>query len=174
MLDIRADGEIIGEFAAFDRRPRSASVVALSDIDSMRVPGDGFRRYLRTDPDLALAMLGGLVDRVRESDRRRLEFGAYDVASRVRLLLLELAQRHGWPAGAAGAAGPRIEVTLSQQELAGAVGASREAVARILRSLRDQGAISTGRQRIAVLRPDLLQPAVPQQHQRRDGPRHGH
>ena len=148
VLAIRTAGDILGELAVLDRHPRSASVLALSDGEGVWIGGDTFRDYLRSEPDLALALLTGVVGRLRESDRRRLEFGAYDVTSRVARLLLELAERH--PPSSPGS------VTLSQQEIAGAVGASREAVARSLRLLRDQRAIATHRMRITVLRPELL------------------
>ncbi len=154
VLAVRSAGEIIGEFAAFDRRPRSASVIAVTDVDGAVIRGGDFRRYLRAEPDLALALLGELIDRVRESDRRRMEYGAYDATSRVSRLLLELAERHGVRIDTS--EGPAVAVTLSQRDLAGAVGASREGIARILHGLRDRGAIVTGRLRIVILRPDLL------------------
>ncbi|MCU1430746.1 MAG: cyclic nucleotide-binding protein, partial [Actinomycetia bacterium] len=46
--------------------------------------------------------------------------------------------------------GVRIALPLTQEELAGWVGASRESVARALRTLRDRGVISTGRRRVVV------------------------
>jgi CRP-like cAMP-binding protein len=149
VLALRSAGEIVGEFAVFDRRPRSASVLALHTVDGVRIAGDGFRSYLHSDPDLTLALLTGVVHRLRESDRRRVEFGAYDVTSRVARLLLELAEQAGDPRSLS-------SVALTQQELAGAVGASREAVARSLRLLRARRAITTHRMRITIVRPELL------------------
>ncbi|MBT8226721.1 MAG: Crp/Fnr family transcriptional regulator [Dactylosporangium sp.] len=154
VLAVRSAGEVVGELAAFDQRPRSTSVLALSDIDSVLITGDDFRAYLRSQPDLTLAMLSGMVHRLRESDRRRLEFGAYDVTGRLARLLLELAERHGRPTG--NGRWTTITVALSQRELAGAVGASREAVARSLRVLRRHRAIATRRLRITVLRVEVL------------------
>jgi CRP/FNR family cyclic AMP-dependent transcriptional regulator len=89
-----------------------------------------------------------MAGRLHESDRRRVEFGAYDVAARVARLLLELASRHGLPA--TGRTGTTISVPLAQHELAGATGASREAVSRALRQLRESGAIATGRRQITA------------------------
>jgi CRP/FNR family transcriptional regulator len=48
-------------------------------------------------------------------------------------------------------------VTMSHQELAGELGTSREIISRILESFADEGAVSLGRRRIAVERPDLLE-----------------
>ena len=52
--------------------------------------------------------------------------------------------------------GVRIGVALSQDELAGWVGASREAVAKALRVLRDRGFVTTGRRTMTVLDLDGL------------------
>jgi CRP-like cAMP-binding protein len=47
-------------------------------------------------------------------------------------------------------------VALSQEELASAAGTSRESLVRVLRSLREQGIVRTGRKRIDILAPDRL------------------
>jgi CRP-like cAMP-binding protein len=154
VLAIRSAGEIVGEFSALEGQPRSASVVALDDVDGVVISGDRFRAFLRANPDAALELLSYVVTRLHEADRRRVEFGAYDVASRVARLLLELADRFGSP-GPSGS-GTTITVALSQHDLAGATGSSREAVARVLRDLRESGGIVTQRRRISVLRPDVL------------------
>jgi CRP/FNR family cyclic AMP-dependent transcriptional regulator len=154
VLAVRSAGEIIGEFSALDRQPRSATVLALDDVDGVVVSGDRFRAFLRANPDAALTMLSHLVARLREADRWRMEFGAYAVAGRVAKLLLELADKYG--SQAPDGTGTMITVALSQHDLAGATGSSREAVARVLRRLRERGAIVTERRRITILRPDVL------------------
>ncbi len=47
-------------------------------------------------------------------------------------------------------------VTMSHQELAAELGTSREIVSRILESLADEGAVTLGRRRISLDRPELL------------------
>ena len=60
---------------------------------------------------------------------------------------MELADRHGEPA----ADGIAITLPISQEELAGWAGASREAAAKALQTLRELGLIRTERRRIVVL-----------------------
>jgi CRP-like cAMP-binding protein len=158
VLAVRSAGEIVGESSALDGRPRSSRVVALDDVDGVVISGDRFRAFLRANPDVALELLSYVVARLREADRRRVEFGAYDVAGRVARLLLDLADRFGSP-GPNGN-GTTITVALSQYDLAGATGSSREAVARALRRLRENGGIVIQRRRITVLRPDALREVV--------------
>src|SRR5262249_36259658 len=77
VLAVRSAGEIVGEISVLDGRPRSASVVALDDVDGVLVSGDRFRAFLRTNPDAALELLTHVVGRLREADRRRAGVRAY-------------------------------------------------------------------------------------------------
>ena len=58
--------------------------------------------------------------------------------------------------GAAAPDGVEISVQLSQQEIAGAIGASREAVARGLRTLRERGVVITRRRKLVITAPGAL------------------
>lgn len=155
LLGLRGAGELIGELSVLDGRPRSATARALNDVTARLVPASVFRRWLREDADAMFAVLGGLVARLRESDRKRLEFTGFSVLERVSLLLAELALTHGSPAPGGGT---EIGLRLSQEEIAGATVASREAVVKALRELRGQGLVRTARQRIVVLDPARLKP----------------
>jgi CRP-like cAMP-binding protein len=153
LLGLRGAGEIVGEFAALYGSPRSATVRALDDVRARLVPASAFLNGLRRHPDALFGLLHAVIGRLRESDRRRLEFAGSDVRERVVRLLAELAETHGEPAADGSIT---IGLPLSQAEVAGATGASREAVAKALRALRDSGAVATSRQRITILDRDTL------------------
>ena len=119
------------------------------------VPIAAFIDFLRTHGDAAIVLLQMVTGRLRDADRKRVEFAAYDIPARVARRLVELAERFGEPDGQ----GVRIAVALSQDELAGWVGASREAVAKALRVLRDRGYVTTGRRTMTVLDLDGLRGA---------------
>lgn len=152
LLALRGPGDVLGELAAIDGRPRSATVQTLMPVQVAVLSADRLLSRLRQSPDIAIALLGHVADRLRDSDSRRLGFGAHSVPERLAAYLLELVQRHG----TAVADGIEIAVPLSQRELAGAVGASREAVARCLRILRDRRVVVTRRRRIIVQQPEVL------------------
>jgi CRP-like cAMP-binding protein len=153
LLGLRGAGEFVGVFAALYGSPRSATVRALDDVQARLVPASAFINGLRRHPDALFGLLHAVVGRLRESDRRRLEFVGSDVRERVAQLLAELAGTHGEPAADGSVT---IGLPLSQSEIAGATGASREAVAKALRSLRACGAVATSRRRITVLDRDAL------------------
>ena len=135
-----------------DGAPRSASIAALEPGVALVLPIKAFVDFLRGHGDAAIALLQLITGRLRDADRRRVETAAYDIPARVARRLVELADRFGEQE----ARGVRIAVALSQDELAGYVGASREAVAKALRVLRDRGLVSTGRRTLTVLDLDGL------------------
>jgi CRP/FNR family cyclic AMP-dependent transcriptional regulator len=146
VLAVRGPGSIVGEFAAIDRSPRFASVIAVQPVRALVVPCPAFEEFLAETPVAALALLRLVVARLREGDRRRVEIGTLEVEARVARRLLELARDHGEDIDG------RIEIRLlvTQDDLAGMVGASRQSVARALRELREAGLISTGRRSLAI------------------------
>lgn len=143
---IRGPGDILGELAAVDAQPRSATLSALATVDALTIPGPRFSGLCQSEPRITWALLGVVVDRLRESNRQWAEFGGGPAAQRTIALLLELAVSQGTPTAAG------VEITLwgSQQELATTAGTSRESMARGLRALREQGLISTRRGRIII------------------------
>jgi CRP-like cAMP-binding protein len=153
VLALRGSGELIGELAAIGKRPRSATVVALTDITAIAVAATEFRAILLRTPEFSMEVLRRLVDRLDESDRRRLENGTFAVPRRLARLLLELADNHGRPVASGGLEINRI---LTQEEMGNAIGATRESVVRALRVLREREIVTTARQRIIVQRRDLL------------------
>jgi CRP-like cAMP-binding protein len=156
LLAVRGPGDVLGDLSAIDNEPRSASGTALDDVDAQVIAAREFRVFLRNTPGAGLALLRVIIARQRDSDRMRVEFGARDTSGRVALRLLELAES----AGEAAPNGIRIALPLTQDDLAGWVAASREAVARALASLRRRGLIVTGRREITIVDLEALRRAA--------------
>ena len=148
LLAVRGPGELVGELAALtaDGAPRSASIVALTPVEAQVVAGHEFLDYLERRPRALMQVVRLVMERLRDADRRRVEFGSQPTMGRVAGYLVEMAERDGRavPGGIA------IATALSQEELAGYIVASRESVARALMTLRREGLISTGRRSIVV------------------------
>jgi len=149
LLAVRGPGAVLGELSALDGEPRVATVTAIEDVEATTVSVSGFHEFLRGRPDATLSLLRTLTRRLRESDRKRVEFAAWDTVGRVARLLLELAAEHGEELADGG--GVRINLPLSQQELAAWTASSREAVNKALRALRARGWVTTHRRAIVIL-----------------------
>jgi len=134
VLAFRGAGDVLGELAAIDGEDHMATVTVVEEGEALIVPATAFLSALETEPGLALALLRSVIGRLRNADRLRAEFVALDVTGRVAQRLIELAASYGTPVDG----GTKIGLPLSQRELAGWVGASREAVNKALAQLEDR------------------------------------
>ena len=147
VLAVAGPGELLGELSFFDGGPHSSTAVALEKVDALVFSAGDFRRYLESHPTAAILLLRMLSARLREAVRVQVEFAAFDSVGRVARRLLEMAERFGQ----AEPDGIRVTLQLSQEELAGWVGASREAVNKALGMLRGLGWIETHRRGVTIL-----------------------
>jgi CRP-like cAMP-binding protein len=152
VLAVRGPGELVGELAALDEQPRSASIVALEPVDAVAVPLRDFRSFLLERPTAALSLLVELSRRLRDADAKRIEYAGWGTLERVAARLMEMCERFGEESDGV----VEIDLPLSQEELAGWTGASVESVGRALQTMRSLGWIETSRRRIRVLDPDAL------------------
>lgn len=151
VLAVLGPGDIAGELSAFDGEPRSASAMALDDVETVVAPASTLMRAL-ADVDAAHELIRVLAARLRDGDRKRLEFAALDTLGRVAWRLLELSERFGQKT----AEGIAVELPLSQEQLASWCGASREATVKALRTLRSLETITTGRKHVVIHDPEAL------------------
>ena len=150
VLSLRGPGDLVGELSALEDEAveRGATVVALEPVVCRVVRAEDFREILASRPAISLGLLRMVSARLRASDRRLVEYGAYDTVRRLARLLAEMA-------GADGREPERgrvhvLRTGLTQDDLAGMVGASRESVARGLATLRSLGLVTTGRGHVDV------------------------
>ncbi len=147
VLAVRGPGALLGELAAIDQQPHSASVRSLEPVEVLTVGLREFTAFLQANPRTMWLLMRILVNRLRDADRKRIEFGVHDTLNRVAHRLVELVDRFGEPTES----GIMITLPLTQDELASWVGASREAVTKALRTLRAGGYVRTRRRMITVV-----------------------
>jgi CRP/FNR family transcriptional regulator, cyclic AMP receptor protein len=162
-LCVRGPGDLIGEMGALDPGGRrSASVVALEPVRCRVIAARELQGFLEAHPRTTLALLRLVISRLRGADRRRTEFGPYDATRRLARVLIEAADEASVGAAAhrrrgdGGTAGMQLGLALSQHELSGLIGASRESVARGMAELRRRGLVTTGRRSVTILDADGL------------------
>jgi CRP/FNR family transcriptional regulator, cyclic AMP receptor protein len=150
-LATRGVGEVLGDEGALMNDVRSATITTTTEVNGVDIPRQALVDFVERER-LWPVMYKFAVHRRRQSDERALLLARMDVRARLALVLLELAQTVGVEAEQ----GWAIEDAFSQQELAGSIGASRDAVAVELRKLRQEGLITTGRRRIVLHNVDAL------------------
>jgi len=148
LLAIRVGGDIVGEMAAMDEgAPRSATVTACGEVAASIVRESDLRFFLESHPEASRALNRIVVQRLRWSNRRRVEFGGYSVKVRLARVLAELADSYGHPVPR----GTVIGVNLTQPELAALTGSAEVTIHKALAELRREGLITTGYRRTTVL-----------------------
>jgi len=152
VLGFRGASEVLGELSALDGESHVATVTVVEAVEALVVSATQFAAAIDDDPLVARSLLLRMASRLREADRRRAEFVALDVTGRVAQRLVELAEETGEP----DPDGIHIGMPISQRELAGWVGASREAVNKSLSLLADQGLVTAARRRLVVRDLDAL------------------
>ncbi|MFI8947898.1 Crp/Fnr family transcriptional regulator [Streptomyces sp. NPDC053750] len=168
ILGLRGPGELLGEMAALDRHPRSATVRTLGPTEAQVIGGDAFRRFLALHPRVSGLVIRQLTFRLRSADQERSALASLTVLQRLAHRLIELstpdssgpagpyAPSSARPATSSSTATAGSVVQLAQDELAATVGATREAVAKALRLLRTQHIVRTGNRMVEILDPALL------------------
>lgn len=116
-------GDLFGEMGLFDEtgRGRSAQGRALENTDLIEVPYQPVQDLLDRRPELLWGVVQLLVDRLRSTDAALADSVFLDVTGRTAKRLLELAGDHD-----------EFVLPVTQEELAGMVGASRERVNKAL------------------------------------------
>jgi CRP-like cAMP-binding protein len=147
VLAFRGPGALLGEQALVDGAPRAAGVVAVEPVDMLVVAASTLRQDHDERPRICLALVALLSRRLRDSDRRLVQFATTDTLGRVAARLVQLCDEYG---AAEDGGAIHIDLPLTQEDLAGWTGGSLEATARALRQMRDLHWVTTGRRSITV------------------------
>src|SRR5260221_5187290 len=90
ILSILGPGESFGEMVLIDDSPRSASVVAIESCELLSITKRDFKKCLAENFEMAMAVMRGLVRRLREADRKIGSLALLDVYGGVARLLLAM------------------------------------------------------------------------------------
>lgn len=129
-LTVLGKGDLVGEFAAIDQQPRSASARAIGKCALLQMSAETFFGHVRAQPNLALGLMHVLVTKLRWTAAYAETIARYDAAGRLLHILLLFNERFGEEQEP----GQRylLDLGLNQTDLASLVGVRREWVNRIL------------------------------------------
>jgi len=149
ILSILGPGEFFGEMGLIDDEPRSASVVTIEPCELLAIAKRDFKKTLMENNEMCMAVMRGLVKRLREADRKIGSLALLDVYGRVARLLLDMAENVN---------GEKVVTKrLPKQDIAKMIGASREMVSRVMKDLQTGGYIEMRGSNI-VLRDTIMLP----------------
>lgn len=138
-LNLLGSGDVFGEIALLDGRPRTADALAVEPTELFMVRRRDFLDLVERQPAVAIHIIEFLCRRIRWMSDRMEEAVLLPLPSRLSRRLLGLAEDFG------------AEIHVSQDDLAVFVGSTRESVNRQLQVWRRQGILDVGRGRVSVL-----------------------
>jgi CRP/FNR family transcriptional regulator, cyclic AMP receptor protein len=140
-------GELFGEIALLDGKPRSANATALTKCELLVLERRDFLPFLERSPAACLNLMQLLCSRIRRSDERMSEIAFFDLPVRLARALMRNAPRGNGP----------CKISLSQRELAEMSGATRENVNRCLREWQRRGILDLKNRWTIILKPEALE-----------------
>jgi CRP/FNR family cyclic AMP-dependent transcriptional regulator len=145
VVALMEEGDLFGEMGLLDRLPRSADARALEHSLVLCIPYEPVRQILDAQPERLWGVVRMLAGRLRAMDEALADSGFLDVTGRTAKRLLELA-------------GDADEFVLpvTQEELAGMVGASRERVNKAIASFIRLGWIGQTDRRYTIIEREKL------------------
>jgi CRP/FNR family cyclic AMP-dependent transcriptional regulator len=132
LLGVRVSGDIVGESAAVRGATRSATVTTCSPVRAHVLSQKAFLEFLDKHPGSWRALTCVVVDRLEAANHRRLDFAAFNVATRLARVLVELVEQHGLKRDS----GHELGVHLSQAELGTLIGAREDSINRAMGQLQ--------------------------------------
>ncbi|MBA4397457.1 MAG: Crp/Fnr family transcriptional regulator [Syntrophus sp. (in: bacteria)] len=145
-LAILTDGDFFGEMALLDDMPRSADATALEDTQLYVLNRADFLSFLIHNEHAVRAIIQVLSLRLRRTDDMVAEVCFLNVSARLAKRLAALVESRRQ----ADKGDQQYEVHLTQRELAGLIGVSRETINKELKILRDKRIVSIARNSITV------------------------
>jgi CRP/FNR family transcriptional regulator, cyclic AMP receptor protein len=145
-LNFLGPGDLNGELAALDGKPRSANASALEATEALVIWRRDLLPALEQHPKAMLEIIAALAGKVRLMSAA-VEQSGLQMAAKAAGALLRLAEQHGKQSPS----GLQIDLKLSQRDLGAYAGLSRENMNRQLSALKDEGLIRVDGAIITIL-----------------------
>jgi CRP/FNR family transcriptional regulator, cyclic AMP receptor protein len=144
-LAIRSRGDLVGEFALLDDKPRTATARAAGPVTAVKVGGAAFLSIASRSPAAQAAVTRYLLAKMRAATERCAAERFWDARERLAQVLYELGEQHAQPD-----ADGMIRIPITQSELGELAGVAVSTAERVLKELRKQGVVSTRYREITV------------------------
>jgi CRP-like cAMP-binding protein len=140
-LFLAMTGDVLAPGAVFGERSAESGAEAIADAAVLRLSREAFERHAEADPSLYVRVAANVGRRVSRLQTKLEAFSRSGVEARVAGALLEIADDFG--VGVSG--GIKIDLPLSQEDLAHLAGTSRESCSQAVAAFARAGYVVGGR-----------------------------
>jgi len=144
-LHLLRPGDPFGMCTAFAVDSFPANVMALEESGILEIPGQVMEEVATSEPRLLLNIIQLLSDRLKESMSLIESLSLKEIPQRLASFLLHAMTREG------GEKSDRLELTITQRELAKIMGATPEALSRTIRKMSNAGILAMDGRTIRIL-----------------------
>jgi CRP-like cAMP-binding protein len=144
VLNLIGKGDVFGEIALLDGRPRTADVVAITDCELFVIERRDFLPLVKEEPEIAIKMIEILCAKLRRTTEQAENLMFLHLPARLAKALLRLSDSDG-------------KVAVTQKDLGNIIGMSRESTNRQLRLWEEQGWVRLERGGIVILSAEALE-----------------
>jgi len=135
-----------------NRSDRFYHAVAFTRVELIAAPATSVRNAIEQDASVGLLLLQGLSSRVLQTETMIETLTHRDMSSRLASFLLVLCRDFGVP----GEKGVTIDLRLSHQAIAEAIGSTRVTITRLLGELKSSSLLAIDRKKITIFDPIAL------------------
>ena len=152
IVSILREGEMFPHTVLFSGQPYPASAETIVPSVLIALPARPFEFFLEQHSAPAIRIIRDMSNKIMALQKRLQEAGAFDAHDRGLRFLADLAEHCGERRGEA----IYIRLPLTHQDIASAIGTSRETVSRLLNRLKREGILEAGRSGIVIRDPEAL------------------
>ena len=138
ILNFIDPGQVFGEIALLDGRPRTADATAIKPSELFVLRRNELLPFLEARPKLAIRVIEVVCAKLRHTTRMVEDTMLLNMGARIARALLRLSEEHGKRRGST----VRLDLKLSQRDLGSYVGLARENVNRQLKVWRELGIVT--------------------------------
>ncbi len=143
VFNLMTNGDIFGEIALLDGRPRTADAVAITDCELFLIERRDFLPLVREEPEIAVKLIEILCARLRQTTEQAESLMFLHLPSRLGKALLRLSSRSG--------VASERKLAITQKDLGNIIGMARESTNRQLRLWEQQNWVRLERGGIIIL-----------------------
>ncbi len=152
ILKITQGGDVLGHSALFTETPHMATAEVIEEANICFLDKTRFILVLQANPSVSLKLLGQLSRELNRAEEQVLDLAYKSVRVRLVEFLLTLKQSFGvYEQGVY-----RLQISLSREELAQAIGTTVETTVRLLTEFRTEGLIEIEKKNISIREPEKL------------------
>ncbi|MCR4317753.1 MAG: Crp/Fnr family transcriptional regulator [Planctomycetes bacterium] len=154
VLALLAEEDCFGEMALIDHESRSATAMAMNNIELLLIKKEDFERIAFDSPAILMNIIKLLSGRLRQANREIDDLTFKSVQGRIASQLFKLAEKFG---NIEEDESVTINLKLTHQEIADLVGTNRESISKAISAFRKEASVDIDPQgRYRILNKELL------------------